>query len=86
MEEPRLYRRVRNKWHVIALRFAVMGLPLLAYNVAKPLADALKNLLHYLTFELPNPQVEEWVPFEQLSKKRQREIELMNGTLAARFW
>lgn len=71
---------------MIALRALAMGLPLIVYNVIEPLSRATESLLHSLMHNLPNPQVEEWVPYEQLSKKRQRDIELMKGTLAARFW
>ena len=80
------YRQVRRRWHVVALRALVMGLPLIVYNIIEPLTRATESLLYFLLHNLPNPQFEEWVPFEQLSKKRQREIELMEGTLAARFW
>ena len=71
---------------MVALRALVMGLPLIVYNIIERLSRATESLLHFLMHNLPNPRVEEWVPFERLSKKRQREIELMNGTLSARFW
>ena len=85
MEEPRTYRRSRYKWHVIALRVLVMVLPSIVYNIIEPLSRATGSLLDFLMHNLPNPRVEEWVPFERLSKKRQR-IELMNGTLSERHW
>ena len=80
------YRQVRRRWHVVALRALVMGLPLIVYNIIEPLTRATESLLYFLLHNLPNPLVEEWVPFERLSKKRQREIAQMEGTLAARFW
>ena len=80
------FRQVRRRWHVVALRALVMGLPFIVYSVTDRLFRASESLLYFLTHNLPKPQFEEWVPFERLSKKRQREIEQMKGTLAARFW
>ena len=80
------FPQVRYRWHFVALRALAMGLPLIVYNIAEPLSRATESLLHFLVFNLPNPQVEEWVPFERLSKKQQKKILKMKGTLAARFW
>lgn len=76
MTEPKLYRRVRYKWHIVALRVVIL-LPFLpVYHISKFLYEFTLSISDWGDTHL-DPRIIDRVPFDELSereKNKQREF------------
>ena len=75
MTNPVLYTKIRYKWHIVALRVAII-IPLLPiYQVSKLIYEIMDSLADVLDDKLPDPRIIERVPFEELSEKQKKNLQ-----------
>ena len=69
-----LYQRTRYKWHLLALRFLVLGLFAAVYSIFKPGADLIEKIWDFVEHKLPDPRIIDRVPFNEFSKREQKSM------------